>query len=223
MFLVVSFIAKIVAEVIHEICGHGLFVLLFKGTIKTVYISIFWPYEFSYISWSLPSGITSAQMAWIYAGGILMCMFTSFITQAFLLFKKKILWHFDIALFWLAFWTFVNSTGYLIIGGLTPFGDVHELIMLGVLTSLFSLVIGIIIFVIGFVTLSWSLRKILIKMFSPRRASLGVVLFWFIIPMLVMVMLANPERGLQLAYLPLAFIPTFISFVIEYFLILSQH
>lgn len=143
--------------------------------------------------------------------------------SSILTFQKKILWHFDIALFWLAFWTFVNSTGYLIIGGLTPFGDVHELIMLGVLTSLFSLVIGIIIFVIGFVTLSWSLRKILIKMFSPRRASLGVVLFWFIIPMLVMVMLANPERGLQLAYLPLAFIPTFISFVIEYFLILSQH
>jgi len=223
MFLVVGFIVKIVAEVIHEICGHGLFVLLFKGTIKTVYISIFWPCEFSYIRWSLPSGITSAQMAWIYAGGILMCMFTSFITQAFLLFKKKILWHFDIALFWLAFWTLVNSTGYLIIGGLTPFGDVHELITLGVLTSLFSLVIGIIIFVIGFVALSWSLRKILIKMFSPRRASLGVVLFWFIIPMLVMVMLTNPERGLQLAYLPLTFIPTLISFVIEYFLILSKH
>ena len=61
--------------------------------------------------------------------------------------------------FWLAFWTLINSTGYLIIGGLTSFGDVKELIALGVLTSLLSLAVGFITFVIGFIALSWILRK----------------------------------------------------------------
>jgi len=213
---------KMVAEVVHEVFGHGLFVLLFGGEITGLYISVLWPYDFSRLEWSLPSGVTSAQMAWIYVGGILVCLCMSFLTQAFLLFKKKIPWHFALPLFWLAFWTLVNSTGYLIIGGLTPFGDVYELIRLGVLRELVSLVIGLIIFAIAFVALSWILREISIKIFSPKKASLGVSLFWLIIPVLVMVMLANPERGLQMAYLPLTFIPAMISFVIEYFLVLSK-
>jgi hypothetical protein len=222
IFIVVGFVVKIVAEFVHEICGHGFFVLLFGGTIKEVYISVLWPYELSYIEWSLPSSISSGQMALVFAGGILACVCVSFLTQAFLLVKKQIPWYFAATLFWLAFWTLVNSTGYLIIGGLTSFGDVKELIALGVLTSLFSLIIGFIIFVVGFIALSWILRKILTELFTLKRASLGISLFWLILPVLVLVMLANPERHLQVAYLPLTFIPALLSFVIEYFLVLSK-
>jgi len=217
VFVVVGFVMKMVAEFVHEVCGHGLFVLLFGGKITGVYISVLWPYELSHIDWDL-----TAQIAWVYAGGILVCLCVSFLTQAFLLVKKKTLWYFALTLFWLAFWTLINSTGYLVIGGLTSFGDIKELIALGVLTSLLSLVIGFVIFVIGFVGLSWILRKILIDAFTPKRASLGVSLFWLIIPVLVLVMLANPERGLQVAYLPLTFIPALLSFVIEHFLVLSK-
>ena len=217
MFVVVGFVVKIVAEFVHEVCGHGLFVLLFGGEITGVHISVLWPYEFSYINWNL-----TAQTAWVYAGGILVCLCVSFLTQVFLIVKKKTPWYLALTLFWLAFWTLINSTGYLIIGGLTSFGDVKELIALGVLTSLLSLIIGFIIFVMGFVGSSWILRKILIELFTPKRASLGVSLFWLIIPVLVLVMLANPERGLQVAYLPLTFIPALLSFVIEYFLVLSK-
>jgi hypothetical protein len=223
MVIVVGFIVKIVAEFVHEICGHGLFVLLFRGTIKAVYISVLWPYDLSRIDWSLPSNISSAQMAWVYAGGILVCLCVSFLTQVFLLVKKKTPWYFALALFWLAFWTLINSTGYFIIGGLTSFGDIKELIALGVLTSLLSLLFGLAFFALGFVALSWILRKILTGLFTPKRASLGVCFFWLIIPVLVLVMLANPERSLQVAYLPLTFIPELLSFVIEYFLVLSKH
>jgi hypothetical protein len=208
---------KIVAEFVHEICGHGLFVLLFGGEITGIHISMLWPYELSYINWNL-----TAQIAWVYAGGILVCLCVSFLTQAFLLVKKKTPWHLALTFFWLAFWTLINSTGYLIIGGLTSFGDIKELIALGVLTSLLSLAIGFVIFVIGFIALSWILREILIVSFSAKRASLGVSLFWLIIPVLVLVMLANPERGLQVAYFPLTFVPALLSFVIEYFLVLSK-
>lgn len=221
-FLATCFVAKIAAEFVHEVCGHGFFVLLFGGKVETVYISIFWPYEMSYISWSLPSGVTSAQMAWIYGGGILVCLCASFLIQASLLVKKGIPSHFALTLFWLAFWTSINSAGYLVIGGLTTFGDIHELIRLEVFTNTLSLMIGFIIFIVGFAALSWILREILTEIFPLKKASLGVVLFWLIIPALVLVMLVSPERGLQVAYFPLAFIPVLLSFVTEYFLVLSK-
>jgi hypothetical protein len=222
VFLFLGFFMKIVAEIVHEVLGHGLFVLLFGGKITSLYISALWPYDLSWIGWDLPEGITSTQMAWIYAGGIIACLCVSFVTQAFLLWKKKISWHFALALFWLAFWTLVNSTGYLIIGGLASFGDIDELITLGILTNFISLAVDLVIFIVGFVALSWILRKILIQMLPPKKASLGVTIFWFIIPILVVVMLLNPERGLQWAYLPLTLIPTMLSFAIEYFLISSH-
>lgn len=222
-FVVIGFLMKIAAEFIHEILGHGLFVLLFGGNIEAVHISILWPYELSYINWSfLISGITSEQLAWVYAGGILVCACISFLSQALLLMKRRISWYFSLALFWLAFWTLTNAAGYLIIGGLRPFGDVYDLIRLGVLTSSSSLAIGLVAFVLGFIALSWILRKVLIEFFTAKKASLGVILFWLIIPALVIVMWASPERNLQEAYVPLAFIPALLSFVIEHFLVLPK-
>lgn len=221
-FIALGFVMKIVSEFVHEVCGHGLFVLLFGGKIKTVYISVLWPYELSYISWSLPSGVTSVQMAWIYGGGILACLCVSFLIQVFLILKKKISWYFALTLFWLAFWTLINSTGYLVIGGLTPFGDIQDLIRLGVFTAFLSLALGVILFFVGSVVLSWILRGILVGEFPLKRASLGVPFFWLIIPLLGAVTLASPERSFQVAYLPLMFIPSLLSFVIEHFLVLSE-
>lgn len=220
--MVVGFVMKIVSELVHEVGGHGLFVLLFRGEITGLYISALWPYDFSRIVWSFPNGVSSAQMVWVYAGGILVCLCASFLAQAFLFLKKRMPWYFALTLFWFGFWTFVNATGYLLIGGLAPFGDIEKLIALGVLTSMLSFFIGIITFSIGFFALSWILRKILVKMLLPKKASFGVNIFWLIIPLLVVVMLANPERGLHVAYLPLSFIPVLLSFVIEYFLFLPK-
>ncbi len=50
IFLSIGFIMKILGEVIHEVMGHGLFILLFGGTITRVHISILWPYEPSFTS-----------------------------------------------------------------------------------------------------------------------------------------------------------------------------
>jgi hypothetical protein len=221
-FLAAGFLMKITAEIIHEIFGHGLFVLLFGGEIVNVYISVLWPYEISYINWYLPNTVTHLQLAWIYAGGIIICLFVSFLVQTFLLLKKKSDWRLALVLFWLAFWTLANSTGYLIIGGLTSFGDVYELIELEVLTSTISLVTGLMAFIIGFIDLSWILRRILRKKFPHYMASLGVVLFWFIIPVLGIIMSISPERNLPIAYIPLMCFPIVFSFFIEYFLVLSK-
>lgn len=52
VFVILAFSMKIVGEVIHEIMGHGSFVLLFGNEISNVHILILWPYELSHISWS---------------------------------------------------------------------------------------------------------------------------------------------------------------------------
>ena len=44
IFLSIGFIMKILGEVIHEVMGHGLFILLFGGTITRVHIALLWPY-----------------------------------------------------------------------------------------------------------------------------------------------------------------------------------
>lgn len=222
VFMVIGFVMKLVAEFVHEVFGHGLFVLLFGGEIIGVHISILWPYELSYICWNLPDGINSVQMAWIYMSGILISLCLSFVIQVFLFLTKKIWRCFALSLFWLAFWTFISATGYLLVGGLAPFGDVFELIKLGVLTESLSFVVGFMIFIIGFIALSWILRRILTEILTSKGASLSVVLFWLIIPMLLIVMVISPERNLQAAYFPLAFLPVLLSFAIEYFMVLSK-
>jgi hypothetical protein len=221
-FVAAGFLTKIIAEIIHEIFGHGLFVLIFGGEIVNVHISLLWPYELSYINWHSPTSVTHEQLAWIYVGGIVICLSVSFFVQTFLLLKKRSDWRLALMLFWLAFWTFANSTGYLIIGGLIPFGDIYELIKLEILTSTFSLFTGLIAFAVGFVALSWILRKILRNTFSLKKASLGVVIFWFIIPTLGIIMSVSPERNLPLAYIPLLCFPMVFSFFIEYFFVSSK-
>ena len=222
MFVILCFVTKIFSEFLHEVCGHGLFVLLFGGTINSVYINLLWPYGFSYTYWSFTGEISFLQMALIYVGGILTGLCVSFIIQTVLLWKKRIGWYWTISLFWLAFWTFISSAGYLVIGGITCFGDVKELIALGVLSRYSSLFIGLLSFAIGFVMLSWILRKTFMEVCSFKKATLGVSLFWLIIPTLVVIIILSPELSLGWDYFPLSFIPTFLSVVLERVLFLSK-
>lgn len=131
-FLFLAFVMKIIGEFVHEVMGHGFFVLLFGGKIVRVYISLLWPYELSYIGWN--GNFETWQMPWIDGGGILICLIVSFVLQTLLLLGIVRDWRFLTPLFWLSFWTFLNPTGYLIMGGIKPFGDIAALIREGVLT-----------------------------------------------------------------------------------------
>jgi hypothetical protein len=188
-FLIVSLFSalamKIVGEVIHEVLGHGFLILLFGGRIVSLHISILWPYELSYIAWT--GTFTSQQSAWIAGGGILACLIISSILQISLLLNLAKDWRASTPFLWLAFWTAINPAGYLIISGVRPFGDIASLIADDVLTQQSSLLIGLIIFLIAFLSLSKNLTTILstngiVKDTSQTRLSL--VLFWVTIPII---------------------------------------
>jgi len=184
-FLFMALFMKVVGEFIHEFIGHGFFVLLFGGKITKVYLSILWPYELSYIGWS--GNFERWQIIWIEGGGIFICTITSIILQALLLLNvaKKQRW--IIPLFWLAFWTFINPAGYLILSGISPFGDVASLIAKGVLTKSSSMILGIIIFSGSFVFISKILCNILTDINMPRESMkmrFSLCLFWLLIPVI---------------------------------------
>ncbi len=217
----IAFVTKVIGEIVHEIAGHGLFIVLFGGQITSVHISLLWPYELSYIGWS--GSFMRWQHIWIAGGGILVSIIVSSILQTLLLFNVIKDWRSSTLLLWLAFWTFLNPTGYLIIGGVKPFGDVASLIAAGVLTQERSLLVGLILFVAAFLSLS----KILITQLSITNVvesvnglRLSLTLFWAIIPVITMV--ACLGMRLQILYFQvfttLSLVPPLVAMLVPNFL-----
>ncbi|MFO7772404.1 MAG: hypothetical protein R6V59_00405 [Dehalococcoidia bacterium] len=207
-FLTLGFITKILGEVVHEVMGHGLLVLAFGGEITSIRISLLWPYELSHIGFAPPpGGFLPWQRALVDGGGILMCLVISFVLQIILLlsFSKRGNWVASSALFWLAFWTFISPAGYLVVGGIAPFGDVANLIAQGVMTQEIAFILGVSIFVVNLFTLSIILGNVLRKAGINQDARWSIVLFWLIVPLLTLVNVAGQGQPLHIALL--GFIP----------------
>jgi len=208
VFLSLGFVTKILGEVVHEVMGHGLFVLAFGGRITSIKISLLWPYELSGIGFAPPAGgFLHWQRVLVDGGGILMCLIVSFVLQAILLssVSKRAHWVVSSALFWLAFWTFINPAGYLVVGGIKPFGDVANLISAGVMTKELAFILGLLIFLVSLFTLSIILRNVLRKAGVKEDARWSIVLFWLIVPLLTLVSVVGLGQPLLIALL--GFIP----------------
>jgi hypothetical protein len=207
LFTVSSLVMKIASELIHEVMGHGFFVLLFGGSISRIHISLLWPYRLSFIRFTPPpSGFTHAQLIWVTAGGIVACLVVSAMTQAWSL-RHQGQGPIAMLLFWLGFWTFINPAGYLLVGGIKPFGDVEKLIGLGVLGPWSSFVMGLAVFLLSFLSLSVLLGRLVIRACSVSRTrQLRVLLaaFWALVPVITFASLA----GLGWSIMPL---PIFLS------------
>lgn len=212
VFLFLAFAMKVIGEFVHEVMGHGFFVLLFGGEIVRVHISLLWPYEFSSIGWN--GNFQTWQLPWIDGGGILVCLIVSCVLQTLLFLRIVNDWRFSSPLFWLSFWAFLNPTGYLILGGISPFGDVAALIAEGVLTQRSSLVIGLIIFLVAFFSLSKIFMDLLLSVDiirDVRDLRISLSLFWLLIPLTTAITLIGREQ--PLFYLPVSFIPVMLALI----------
>lgn len=208
VFLSLGFVTKILGEVVHEVIGHGLFALAFGARITDIKISLLWPYDLSSIRFApLPSSFQPWQQVLFYGGGILMCLIVSFTLQLILLlsFSKRGNWVVSSMLFWLVFWTFISSAGYLIVGSMEPFGDVASLIATGVMTKGIALILGLSIFLVGLFPLSIILRNVLRKARVNEDARWSIVFFWLIVPLLTLVRVVG--RGQPLLIALLSFVP----------------
>ncbi|MCD6465502.1 hypothetical protein J7L27_03950 [Candidatus Bathyarchaeota archaeon] len=188
-FFIYGFLTKLISETLHEV-GHGIFVMAFGGKVLKIFISVLWPLQRSWIRWRLPENIGSWELSLIYAGGILTCLVVSFSLQAYLHLKKNP-WIISLPLAWLSFWCFLNGVGYLILGGLVSYGDIRELIKLGCLTNISSIVIGLILFAIGFPSLSKIFFNVFSGKFSKRGSMIASMLFWMQIPVYCFIFLLS--------------------------------
>jgi len=216
-FLLIAFIMKIAGEFVHEVLGHGLFVILFGGRIIQIYLSILWPYELSYIRWS--GNFENWQIICIEGAGIILCTAFSIVLQTLLLLGISNKYRFlTFSIFWLAFWTFLNPAGYLILGGISPFGDIAALIGMGVLTGSSSIIIGLLIFIGSFISISKSLCKILFRteMLGELKAlRFSLSLFWLIIPIFTFMHCLRAKQPFQCAGAAgvLSLLPVIIAFI----------
>lgn len=188
LMLLAAFMTKLVSEAIHELLGHGTFVLLFGGQVTGFRISMLWPYELSHISWSVPV-LDIWHRALIYGGGILATSLTLFLTQA-ILYKTKPRWEVGVILNWLSFWCLMNAGGYLVVGGVYPFGDVKELIALNVFSSQISLIVGVILIAVGFFLISLSLNSA-VRPILGYRAPVASIIVWSVMPAVVWLAMAG--------------------------------
>jgi hypothetical protein len=182
VILGIASVMKLTSEFVHEVVGHGLLALLFGGRIVSVHLAWLWPYQLSSIQ--ISGTFTEWQRLWIDSGGILSCLITSSLCQL-ILYRRMTSRRMAIPLFWLAFWTFVNPVGYLILGGFHPFGDVALLIAQGVLSPLLSLGLGALFFTGGFISLSRIAINILHLMphhLTSSRYRMLLSTLWLILP-----------------------------------------
>jgi hypothetical protein len=215
-FLAFAFLMKVAGEFVHEALGHGLFAILFGGRIVSLNISLLWPYRLSGIG--ISGNFETWQRPWIDGGGILMCLITSCVIQLLLLWKVKN-WRFAVPLFWLAFWTFLNPVGYLIIGGIKPFGDIIQLIAEGILSQTSSLAIGLIAFTVAFFSLSRIFKDIVSNVEliqNTRRLSVALSLLWLTIPLLTWMAITGLGflSSYSLLLLSISFLPSIVAFLV---------
>jgi hypothetical protein len=211
-----AFVMKVVSEFVHEALGHGFFAMLFGGTIASLTISLLWPYRLSGIG--IRGTFEAWQRPWIAGGGILVCLIVSCSIQALLSWRVKV-WRLTVPLFWLAFWTFVNPAGYLIIGGIKPFGDVSQLIADGVLSQPVSVAIGVIVFALNFFSLSMIFMNIIqttgfIKNKKTPHVFLG--LLWLTIPFITLMAIIG--LGFLSSYSLLLMVISFLPSIVVFFL-----
>jgi hypothetical protein len=212
-FVAVGLIMKVAAEVMHEVGGHGFYVLLFGGRILGVYISLLWPLESSYVWWSLPD-LGSSERALVMGGGILNCVIVSFILQLFLFLRPRP-WRLAVSLLWFSFWNYISSAGYLLSGGFGAFGDVAELIEMGFLTGVSSLLLGLAVFIVGYILLSIVLRRLLRSLVSAKKFGYTVAGFWLTTALIVTLTVFNPQVKASPALIPVGFIPALLWLVLE--------
>jgi hypothetical protein len=211
IFLSFAFMMKYVGEFVHEVLGHGFVVRLFGGQIIRVHISMLWPYELSRIDFS--GHFSAGQLIWIQGVGILVCLTTSFLLQTLLLVRKVTDWRLRTPLFWLSFWTFLNPVGYLIIGGIHPFGDIRKLIEFGVLSQTMSIAVGLVLFLTAYFSLSTIFRDFIQNtgiLTTVRQIRIALVLFWLIIPLVTVMAIVGLDflSSNALLFFILSFMPS---------------
>ncbi|UCH57155.1 MAG: hypothetical protein JSV18_07435 [Candidatus Bathyarchaeota archaeon] len=184
---------KIAGEIIHE-AGHALFVTMFGGKILGINISFEWPFTLSHTAWDLADP-TNFQLAMIAIAGIIFDTITTIAGQSVLLRRKGMRPLMAISIFWLSFWSYLNSVVYLVVGAFQPFGDIQYLVGVVNIPKLWIGVLGFVLLAVYSYSLSIILRGVFLIVLDPKRATDMVPIFWVVLH-LFFIMITIVQYGL---------------------------
>lgn len=208
----VAYIARLGSCAVHEVLGHGLWAWIFGA--KTIVYSISW-LGYGVTIWEPPLSYHATSV--IVAGGIIN---SSIIGWGFLLFlystrKKGKRFLVRIPVFLLGSWLAITQASYLLIGGLTGYGDIGKMHHMFNIPYYTFDIIGVILFLISFIVISTLFLSELSWLFPEfgKRALLSE--FWLIVPILLITFNISPDRGTPSELSPIllfiSFLPTIVS------------
>ncbi len=231
-FTVISFLMKFLSEFTHEYLGHCCIGALVGGIVHGYYVSWIWPLEFGYAYVSFFGSVEPLPRILMYSGGIITCLTAAFLSQGIIMLigsKKKrnsyaLLIPFNL-LFWYGFWAFMNSVGYLLVGGLINFGDIHQISNFSGIPNTMFLIPGFISFFLLYYLISNNFNY-LFRGFIKIDTKWMLALFWLIIPIVYIFFIINPAISMNIVFIaisfPLMFIPSIISIFLSRYFIKSK-
>jgi hypothetical protein len=116
--------------------------------------------------------------------------------------------HASMLLFWISFWSWASSTGYLLLGSYRPFGDIKELIRLTDISTYYLTLSGLALLICG-VHLLTKLLNLILRTHSLMPSKLRLTSFWLIIPAITLLYSVREPSVLSLIPLTLL-IPAYV-------------
>lgn len=230
--IVISFFLKFASEFTHEVLGHCGFGMLMGGTVNGWYVSWIWPLEFGYASVSFGAGIPGSSTfarAVMMIGGIAACLIAASVSHSliYVTSKKRILPKGSISkskllilhvAFWYGFWAFANSVGYLILGGVTNFGDIGMFVGLTGTPNWLIITLGFIAFFILLYLISFNSSIIFRPLLPKTSPKMITSIFWLILPLIFFLILLNPDMPVPIWMIPVGFAAMLIPTVLMLFI-----
>ncbi len=213
LFVVLAaYLTRLASAGIHELLGHGLWAWVFGAHSVRVYVSLLG------FGWCSALGLSSSYVARVMfdAGGLLNTFMIGALILGFLyLTPRKGGFYGRFLLFWLGFWTTITQASYLLLGGLTGYGDPGALHSLtGVPLSFFTL-LGFTLFLLVYFAVSTLFISEASVLFPECRQKPLLFEFWLTIPIQVALFTIAPEHAVSSVLFVLLFavsmLPSFLS------------
>ncbi|MHA2202308.1 MAG: hypothetical protein ACW991_01340 [Candidatus Hodarchaeales archaeon] len=187
--------------------------MVFGGRIEGVHISLISPLDTSHITLD-QNNLTNEQYLIAVSGGMIVDLTLSFILQGILL-LRRIEWKLSIPMVWLAYWCHSNDTGIIIGNALTGVeGDMTELIGARIISASFALILGIILYFLGFFLISAIIRRMLDD-YSIEKPKIKyyILIFWMVVPLNIVLYIF--KTGL-VSTIIIGIIPLMGSYILEF-------
>lgn len=194
LVVLVAYPTRVLACALHELLGHGLWAWMFGAYHVQVYVS------WLGFGWCRAQGMSATYLARVLfsAGGLLNTFIIGAVILAFLYrVPNRGGFYLRFSLFWLGFWTAINQASYLLLGGLTGYGDPGALSALTGVPLGFFAALGLGLFVAVYVVASVLGLSEVTRLFPTYRAQMLLFAFWLSIPIQVVLFAVSPQHDVS--------------------------